>query len=96
MLCKGTSKAGVHGDWIHELDLSVGQLVDALDRMKIADNTLIILTSDNGGDDQLVPQLYNLAEDPAETRNVLSEHPEIAAELSALLETWRKQGHSRP
>ena len=229
---KGTSKAGVYGDWIHELDRSVGELVDALDRMKIADNTLVLLTSDNGGedrnfahdelkaiasglkmnghlragkhsifegglrvpfiarwpkeipagsvsseqislvdlfasfatltgaevpsvdvgaedsynvlpaffgdtfakplrpalvghsgwgvfsirkgpwkwiegkpstkkrpkggDDQLVPQLYNLADDPAESRNVLSEHPEIAAELSALLETWRKQGHSRP
>ncbi|MGA0846506.1 MAG: hypothetical protein ACO3RV_08200 [Luteolibacter sp.] len=49
-----------------------------------------------GGDDQLVPQLYNLAEDPGERHNVLSQHPEIAAELSALLETWRKQGRSRP
>jgi arylsulfatase A len=229
---KGTSKAGVYGDWIHELDRSVGQLVEALDRMEIADNTLVLLTSDNGGedrnfahhelkaiasglklnghlragkhsifeggmrvpfiarwpgkiaagsvsnvpvslvdlfasfaaltgaelppvdvgaedshnvlpaffgdtfaaplrpaivghsgwgvfsirqgpwkwiegkhsthkrpkggDDQLVPQLYNLADDPAEKRNVLTDHPEIAAELSGLLETWRKQGHSRP
>jgi arylsulfatase A-like enzyme len=228
---KGTSKAGVYGDWIHELDLSIGQLLDALDRMKIADNTLVLLTSDNGGEDrnfahaelkaiasglkmnghlragkhsifeggmrvpfiarwpkkiaagsvsnvpvslvdlfasfatltgaelppvdvgaedsfnvlpaffedsaaplrpaivghsgwgvfsirkgpwkwiegkhstknrpkgdgdQLVPQLYNLEKDPSETRNVLSEYPEIAAELSELLETWRKQGHSRP
>lgn len=228
---KGTSKAGVYGDWIHELDRSVGELLAALDRMKIADNTLVLLTSDNGGedrnfardelkaiasglklnghlragkhsifeggmrvpfiarwpekiaagsvssvtvslvdlfasfatltgaklppvdlgaedsynvlpaffedssaplrpavvghsgwgvfsirkgpwkwiegkpstkkrpkggDDQFVPQLYNLVEDPAETRNVLAEHPEITAELSALLEKWRKQGHSRP
>ena len=229
---EGTSKAGVYGDWIHELDRSVGQLLDALDRMEIADNTLLVFTSDNGGEDrnfardelkaiasglklnghlragkqsiyeggmrvpfivrwpgkipaasvsnepismvdlfasfasltgaelppvdvgaedshnilpsffaenssaplrpaivghsgwgvfsirqgpwkwiegkssmtnrpmgsnvQLVPQLYNLADDPSEQRNVLSDHPEIAAELSGLLETWREQGHSRP
>lgn len=228
---KGTSKAGIYGDWIHELDRSVAEILAALDFMGIADDTLVILTSDNGGEDrnfahdelkaiasglkmnghlragkhsifeggmripfiarwpekipagsvsseqislvdlfasfaaltgaelppaaagaedsfnvlpaffkdspsplrpaivghsgwgifsirkgpwkwiegkpstkkpvkgsadQLVPQLYNLAEDPGETRNLLSEHPEIAAELSALLGTWRKQGHSRP
>lgn len=228
---KGTSKAGVYGDWIHELDRSVGQLVEALDRMGISDNTLLVFTSDNGGEDrnfalderkaiaeglkmngnlragkhsvfeggmrvpliarwpknipagsvsnepisladlyatfakltgaqlplpangaedsynvlpaffgeasttplrpfiighsgwgvfsirkgpwkwiegkyatknrpkgsgeQFEPQLYNLAEDPGETRNVLSEHPVTAAELSTLLETLRQQGHSR-
>ena len=228
---KGTSKAGVYGDWIHELDRSLGDLTAALDRMGISDNTLFVLTSDNGGEDrnfahderqaiakglkmngnlragkhtvfeggmrvpfiarwpkkipagsvshepislvdlyatfakltgaelpspadgaedsynvlpafskdasatplrpfvvghsgwgvfsirkgpwkwiegkyatknrpkgsgeQFEPQLYNLAEDPSESRNVLPEHPEIAAELSTLLETTRNQGHSR-
>lgn len=46
---KGTSKAGPYGDWIHELDLSVGQLLDALDAQGLAKNTLVIFTSDNGG-----------------------------------------------
>ncbi len=46
---KGTSKAGPFGDWIHELDVSVGRVLDALDRKKLADNTLVIFTSDNGG-----------------------------------------------
>ena len=226
-----TSKAGVYGDWIHELDRSVGQLTSALDRMGITENTLLVFTSDNGGEsrnfarderkaiteglkinghlragkhsvfeggmrvpfivrwpkrvpagsvsgepvslvdmfatfagltgagmpspsdgaedshnvlpaffgevsakplrpaivghsgwgvfsirkgpwkwiegkyatrnrpkgsgDQFEPQLYNLDEDPGETRNVLLDHPEIAAELASLLETWRQQGHSR-
>lgn len=228
---KGTSKAGPYGDWIHELDRSVGRLLEELDKRKLADNTLVVFTSDNGGEDrgfakeerasialglkmngdwragkhsvyeggmrvpflarwpgkvpsgtvssepfclidtfatlaaltgaplppkeqgaedsfnmlpaflgqtysgplrpalighsgwgvysvrqgqwkwiegkyapakepkmnkiEFHPQLYNLAEDPGETRDVIAEHPEIAAKLAALLETWRQQGHSR-
>ena len=46
---KGTSGTGLYGDWIHELDLSVGRILDALDRLKMKDNTLVIFTSDNGG-----------------------------------------------
>ncbi|MFZ5828763.1 MAG: sulfatase family protein [Planctomycetota bacterium] len=45
----GTSKAGPYGDFIHDLDLSVGRILDALDRLGVADNTLVIFTSDNGG-----------------------------------------------
>ncbi|CAA6692201.1 MULTISPECIES: sulfatase-like hydrolase/transferase [unclassified Lentimonas] len=46
---KGTSQAGLYGDFIHELDWMVGQLVDCLEKNGLADNTLIIVTSDNGG-----------------------------------------------
>jgi arylsulfatase A-like enzyme len=46
---KGTSPFGVYGDFIHELDGSVGRMLDTLDRLKLADNTLIVFTSDNGG-----------------------------------------------
>ncbi len=46
---KGTSKAGPYGDWIHELDLSVGRILDVLDRKGFTPNTLVIFTSDNGG-----------------------------------------------
>ena len=45
----GTSKAGPYGDWIHELDASVGGVLDALDRKGFTENTLILFTSDNGG-----------------------------------------------
>lgn len=45
----GSSAAGPYGDWIHELDRSVGQLLDALDRKGFAENTLVIFTADNGG-----------------------------------------------
>lgn len=49
---RGTSRAGPYGDWIHELDRSVGRLLDVLDRKGFARNTLVIFTSDNGGENK--------------------------------------------
>ena len=45
----GQSKAGLYGDWIHELDRSVGRILDTLDTLGVAQNTLVIFSSDNGG-----------------------------------------------
>jgi arylsulfatase A len=42
----GQSKAGLYGDWIHELDRSVGGVLKALDEKGIAQDTLVILSSD--------------------------------------------------
>ena len=44
----GSSRAGAFGDVVQELDWSVGRLLDAVQRNNLADNTLIIFTSDNG------------------------------------------------
>ena len=41
------------------------------------------------------PQLYDVQEDPAETRDLVSEHPQKAKELAAKLEAIREQGRSR-
>ena len=46
---RGSSGAGIRGDAIQEFDWSVGEVVKALDRLKLSDNTLLIVTSDNGG-----------------------------------------------
>lgn len=46
---KGTSSVGTRGDVIHELDSAVGSVLGTLDKLKLADNTLVIFTSDNGG-----------------------------------------------
>ena len=43
------SPYGKYGDFISELDWSVGQILEKLDKLKLADNTLVIFTSDNGG-----------------------------------------------
>lgn len=45
---EGKSKRGLYGDVIEELDWSVGQVVEALKKNGIEDNTLVIFTSDNG------------------------------------------------
>jgi uncharacterized sulfatase len=45
---KGRSATGPYGDVVEEIDHSVGQLVDALRRANLDDNTLILFTSDNG------------------------------------------------
>ncbi|MFM8335062.1 MAG: arylsulfatase, partial [Opitutaceae bacterium] len=41
-------------------------------------------------------QLYDLATDLAETRNVHAENPEVVAKLTALLETYVSRGRSTP
>jgi len=45
---KGKTQAGPHGDFIFEFDSVVGELMQSLERLKLADNTLVIVTSDNG------------------------------------------------
>ncbi len=45
---QGKSGAGPHGDFILELDHIVGELMSTLEQLKIADNTIVIFTSDNG------------------------------------------------
>jgi arylsulfatase A-like enzyme len=44
----GKSSLGYRGDAIVQMDWCVGQLLDALDRLNLATNTLVIFTSDNG------------------------------------------------
>lgn len=46
---QGASQCGVYGDFIRELDWSVGEVLATLDRLGLAENTLVIFTSDNGG-----------------------------------------------
>lgn len=41
-------------------------------------------------------QLYNLDDDPGEQKNLWAERPEIVKHLNALLERYKRQGHSRP
>ncbi len=45
---RGATEIGVYGDFIKELDWSVGEILDALDREGLTENTLVIMSSDNG------------------------------------------------
>lgn len=44
----GKSANGTYGDSVEEIDWSTGVILDALERLDLADNTLVIFTSDNG------------------------------------------------
>jgi arylsulfatase A-like enzyme len=45
---KGRSQAGGYGDFVVEVDWVVGEVVKALERNGVGENTLIMVTSDNG------------------------------------------------
>ncbi|MFT4549862.1 MAG: arylsulfatase A [Verrucomicrobiales bacterium] len=44
----GKSNNGTYGDWVEEVDWSVGKVLDTLKRLGLDEDTLVIFTSDNG------------------------------------------------
>jgi arylsulfatase A-like enzyme len=46
---RGQSPNGLLGDWVQEVDWSVGQVLDTLRELKLDRNTLVLFVSDNGG-----------------------------------------------
>ena len=57
---KGKTTSGPHGDFIFELDYIVGELLATLDRLGVADNTVVMFSSDNGPE---VPTVYYMRQD---------------------------------
>ncbi|MCX6856284.1 MAG: sulfatase [Verrucomicrobia bacterium] len=45
---QGSSQNGRFGDWVQEVDASVGRVFETLRELKLDTNTLVIFTSDNG------------------------------------------------
>lgn len=45
---RGTSRRGLYGDAIEEIDWSVGEVLALLERLGLTDDTLVMFTSDNG------------------------------------------------
>jgi len=45
---RGKTNLGPYGDFVLQVDWTVGEVLKKLDELKIADNTLVIYTSDNG------------------------------------------------
>jgi len=60
----GRSQAGEYGDFVVQTDWTVGQVLDALKRTGLADNTLVIFTSDNGPEitGEVKPGVYDRAQ----------------------------------
>lgn len=55
----GTSKAGIYGDFVQELDWSIGQIMKTLKEKGIEKNTLVIFTADNGYAPASFPKEYS-------------------------------------
>lgn len=52
-----------YADWIMQTDAAVGAVLDALDEQGIADNTLVIFSTDNGSTGKELAQLKKLGTD---------------------------------
>lgn len=46
---RGKSANGLYGDWVEEMDWSVGQVLDQIRELGLSEKTLVLFTSDNGG-----------------------------------------------
>jgi arylsulfatase A-like enzyme len=71
----------IEGDW---------KLIEPSNRPKMNKNT----NTELGNDPQ--PQLYNLASDPGEKRDVAAQHPERVAAMTRTLQKIRSEARSRP
>lgn len=45
---KGSSEAGIYGDYAQELDWMIGEVLSYLDKNGLRENTIVVVTSDNG------------------------------------------------
>ena len=45
---RGKTNLGVYGDFVYQVDWTVGEVLKKLDELKMAENTIVIYTSDNG------------------------------------------------
>lgn len=60
---KDPQRSPTYAAMIESMDEAIGTLLDALDRLKLSDNTIIIFTSDNGGN------MYNTVDGTTPTSN---------------------------
>ena len=73
---KGKSGLGNYGDFVMETDWAIGEILKALDADGLADNTLVVLTSDNG----CAPYVGTLStDDPAITNQGMGAISELEA-----------------
>ncbi len=53
---RGTTEAGDYGDFVAQVDATVGRVLDAIEDAGIAEETLVIFTSDNGAHASQIPK----------------------------------------
>ncbi|MDZ8116997.1 sulfatase family protein [Pontiella agarivorans] len=63
---QGKSGIGKHGDFVMETDWVVGEVLKTLDKLNLAENTLVIFTSDNGTSGKAgIPNMEKLGHFPS-------------------------------
>jgi arylsulfatase A-like enzyme len=85
----GSTPVGAYGDFVHQTDWSIGQVLDALERTGAADNTLVIFTSDNG------PEITGEVNPGAYDRVPQFEHRSAGGLRGAKRDAW-EGGHRVP
>ena len=85
---RGTSEAGQLGDYMHQLDYATGMVLDTLEKHGLAENTLVIYTSDNGG-------VYIYGEPHGELGSLELGHRSMGPLLGLKTDTW-EGGHRVP
>lgn len=73
---KGITEAGEYGDYVHELDDAIGEILTSLDNIGLTENTIVLFASDNGS---AFPITYKGIED-SDKRNRIGGHPADIAE----------------
>lgn len=68
---KGTTEAGIYGDYVCELDNAIGKILSALDDLDLNENTIVMFASDNGSAYEVA---FKGMED-SDARNRLGGHP---------------------
>jgi arylsulfatase A-like enzyme len=86
---KGKSGAGDFGDFVFQSDWTMGQVLEALQRSGVADNTLVIFTSDNG------PEISNEVHPGAYDRIQQYSHASMGSLRGAKRDVW-EGGHRVP
>ena len=59
---QGKTSLGPYGDFVAQVDWTVGGIVDALDKAGVAENTLLLVTSDNGSFMKRLPEEAGLSD----------------------------------
>ncbi len=86
---RGKTTVGDYGDFVAQTDWSVGQILGALQRSGVADNTLVIFTSDNG------PEITGEVKPGAYDRIQQYQHHSIDGLRGAKRDLW-EAGHRMP
>jgi arylsulfatase A-like enzyme len=86
---KRKSKAGDFGDFVFQTDWTVGQVLEALEKAGVAENTLVIFTSDNG------PEITGEVNPGAYDRAQQFNHYSMGELRGAKRDTW-EGGHRVP